>query len=96
MKALLDEEAIEDLKTYLRNTKKPRKMRIDNYIRRIKTLSNYILLMDNGAIKLTEREMIKQAVLKGIPVTWSLDFKRENNHNCTTLTDLQKVLKPIE
>ena len=49
-------------------------MRIDNYIRRAKTLNNYILLMDNGAVKLTEREMIRQVVLKGIPVTWIFGF----------------------
>ena len=64
IKASLDEEAIEDLKTYLQNQKKPRNMRIDNYIRRVKTLNNYIPLMDNGAIKLTERELIRQVVLK--------------------------------
>ena len=52
--------------------------------------------MDNGAVKLTEREMIKQVVLKGIPVVWSLDLKRANNHNCATLSELQAVLKPIE
>jgi len=49
-----------------------------------------------NAIELTERKMIKQVVLEGIPVTWNLDLKRANNHNCLTLTDLQKVLKPIE
>ena len=71
-------------------------MRVDNYIRRVKTLNNYILYMDNGAVKLTEWEMIKQVVLKGIPVVWSLDLKRANNHNCATLSELQAVLKPIE
>ena len=66
-------------------------MRIDNYIRRIKILNNYIPLMNNGAAKLIEIEMIKQVILKWIPVTWNLDLKRLNNHNCTTLADLQKI-----
>ena len=65
VKYTLSEEAIEDLKTCLQNTKKPRKMRVDNYIRKVKTLNNYIPYMDNGAVKLTEREMIKQVVLNG-------------------------------
>ena len=52
--------------------------------------------MDKGATKLTEREMIKQVVLKGTPVVWNLDLKRANNHNCATLSELQAVLKPIE
>ena len=69
IKASLDEKAIEDLKTYLQNQKKPRNVRIDNHIRKVKTLNNYIQFMDNGAIKLTKREMIRQVVLKGIPVT---------------------------
>ena len=69
IKASLDEKAIEDLKTYLQNQNKPRNVRIDNHIRKVKTLNNYIQFMDNGAIKLTKREMIRQVVLKGIPVT---------------------------
>ena len=48
--------------------------------------------MDNGAIKLMEREMIRQVALKGIPVTWNLSLKRSNKHNYTTLADLQKFL----
>ena len=52
--------------------------------------------MDNGVAKLMEREMIKQVVMKGIPVVWNLDLKRANNHNCATLSELQAVLKPIE
>ena len=96
IKSSRDEEAIEDLKTYIQNQKKTRNMRIDSYVRRVKTLNNYTSFMDNGAIKLTEREMIRQVVLKGIPVTWNLNLKRANNHNCATLADLQKVLKSIE
>ena len=40
--------------------------------------------------------MIRQVVLKEIPVTWNLSLKRANNHMYTTLVDLQKVLKPIK
>ena len=58
----LHAETIEDLKTYLQNQKKPRNVRIDNYVRRVKTLNNSILFMDNRAIKLTERGMIRQVV----------------------------------
>ena len=54
---MLDEEAIEDFKTYLQS-KKSKKHEGGCYIQRIKTL-NYILLMDIRAVKLTEREMIK-------------------------------------
>ena len=59
-------------------------------------MNSYIPWMAKSAIELTEREMIKQVVLKGIPVTWNLDLKRANNHNCLTLADLQKILKYIE
>ena len=48
IKASLDEESIEDLKTYLQNQKKPRNMRIDNYTQRVKTLKNYIPLRITG------------------------------------------------
>ena len=29
-------------------------------------------------------------------MTWNLDLKRANNHECSTLTELQRILKPIE
>ena len=48
IKASLDEESIEDLKTYLQNQKKPRNMRIDNYTQRVKTLNNYIPVRITG------------------------------------------------
>ena len=57
-KVLLDEEPIEDLKIYLQNTKNRRKMRIDDYIRRVKSVNNYTSFIDIGTFKLTEREMI--------------------------------------
>mmetsp|Transcript_44137 Transcript_44137/g.53022 ORF Transcript_44137/g.53022 Transcript_44137/m.53022 type:complete len:308 (-) Transcript_44137:309-1232(-) len=38
----LDEECVETLKTYMGDTKKPRKMKIDAFIRRATTLNNYL------------------------------------------------------
>ena len=35
-------------------------------------------------------------ILKNTPTAWSLDLCRANNHNKTALSELQKVLKPIE
>ena len=55
IKVSLDEEAIEDQKPYHQKQKEPRKMRINNYIRKLKTLKNYMPLMDIGAVKLMER-----------------------------------------
>ena len=63
-KMLLDYDAVKDLKTFLQNSKKPRKMRIDNYICRVKVLNNYSPLMENGAVKLTKRESIKKMISK--------------------------------
>lgn len=47
-------------------------------------------------MKLTERDLIKTAVLKTILVKWTIDLKRVNNYNLATLAALQSVLKPIE
>ena len=44
-------------------------MRIENYILRVKTPNNYIPIMNIRAFKLTGKKMIRQTVLKGIPVT---------------------------
>ena len=63
----LDEDAFEVTKEYLQDTKKPRSQKIENYIRRVKTVNNYIPLMKEGAQKLTEKELIKTVILKTIP-----------------------------
>ena len=60
----LIKDAIETTKSYLQKTKKLRSLKIENYIRRVKTLNNYITLMKEGTVKLTERELIKQLFKK--------------------------------
>lgn len=60
----LNKDAIETTKSYLQKTKKLRSLKIENYIRRVKTLNNYITLMKEGTVKLTERELIKQLFKK--------------------------------
>lgn len=92
----MNEDAIESIKRYLEETKKPTSMKVENYTRRVKMLNNYIPLMEIGAIKLTERELIKQVVLKGTLIKWTLNLKRANNHNLASLAALQSLLKPIE
>ena len=46
----LNEDAIETTKAYLQETKKLRSLKIENYIRRVKTLNNYITLMEKGTV----------------------------------------------
>ena len=96
VKVLLDKEVIEDLKTCLQTHKEVQENEDRSLHPKSKTLNNCILLLGIGIIKLTKREMIKQVDLKGIPATQNLDLKRANDHNCTALTELQKVLEPIE
>ena len=50
---MLDDEAIDDIKTYLQTIKKPRNIQIDSHIHQVKTLNTYIPLMDTVATKLT-------------------------------------------
>ena len=80
----------------MQDTKNPRTQKIENYIRRVKTVNNYIPLIKGGAQKLTEREIIKTVILKKISNKWLQDLKRANNHNLLTIEELQPVLKPIE
>ena len=60
----LNKDAIETTKSYLQKTKKLRSLKIENYIRRVKNLNNYITLMKEGAVKLTERELMKRLFKK--------------------------------
>lgn len=52
----------------------------------MKTLNNYIPLMENKAVTLTERALINTVVLKTIQVKWTLDLKRDSNYNLATLS----------
>ena len=63
---LLVEDVVEITKDYLQQTKKPRNQKIENHIRRVKTINNYIPLMIGGAQNFTERELIKTVILNTI------------------------------
>ena len=52
--------------------------------------------MKRGAMKLTERELIKTVILKTITNKWLQYLKRANHDNLVTLEEIQNVLKPIE
>ena len=63
---LLVEVVVEITKDFLQQTKKPRNQKIENHIRRVKAINNYIPLMKGGSQNLTERELIKTVILNTI------------------------------
>ena len=92
----LGQDAIPNLKAYLRKTKKPRKLIIQEWIGRQEVLNKYIPSMDEDTTKLNYETMAKNVTLDNIPKKWISDLKRANNHKKHTIEDLIKVLRPLE
>ena len=83
----LDEECVETLKTYMGDTQKNRKMKINAFIQRAKTVNNCLPQMNIGGVNVTEREMLKLVILKNIPTSWALDSqskKSQQGNSCQT------------
>ena len=70
-------------------------MGVKVWIRRMKTIRKYLLVLEDGQITLTEGHLIK-IITKNIPKEWKTDFLLENGKNCTTILAAQKKLLPLE
>ena len=71
----LDEMAAEDQIEYLRTTKKPKSLPVKEWIRRMKTINNYLPFMADAVRRLTEEELIRNCITPNIPFPWKKDFK---------------------
>ena len=93
---LFEDELIENTKAFLINTPKPKYLSVEDYISRIETINNYIPLMAIGAVKYTERELIRSVIMQRVPSNWRCSLLRAGNNNVATIESLTSKLIPIE
>ena len=96
VESLFEDELIENTKAFLINTPKPRNLNVEDYVSRVETINNYIPYMAVGAVKYTEREMIRSVIMQRVPSNWRCSLLRAGNNNVTTIEALVSKLVPIE
>ena len=93
---LIDPKAFDDQREYLRSTKKTQNMTVRDWIKRIKVINGYLPLMELGAMKFTEEELIRYLIKPNIPRSWVKDFKIGKGLTMTSILEVLGLLKAIE
>ena len=93
---LIDQEAYDDQREYLRSTKKPQNLTVKNWIKRIKVINGYLPLLEVGGEKFTEEGLIRYVTKPNIPKSWVKDFKIGRGLNMTSTLEVLSLLKTIE
>jgi hypothetical protein len=65
--AVVGVDAFDNQKEYMKETEKPEKMSVKQWINRIKNINSYLPLMDQDAQAFSEKELIAEVILKNIP-----------------------------
>ena len=92
----LGEEAYEEQYQYLCETKKPRDMKVSDWIDRLEVINERLPLIDRSADKLSERETIRKVISPNIPRAWERDYLLKEGDKAKTLKAVKTILKTIE
>ena len=95
METLIGDEAYDEQLEYLQDTRKPHDMEVHKWIQRMKTINSYLPTLSNGAISLTEIQLVKM-ITRNIPKTWKTQFKLADDHKLKTTIEAQKKLRLLE
>ena len=71
-------------------------MSVKDWIKRIKVINGYLPLMEVGAVKFTEEELIRYVIKPNIPRSWMKDFKIGKGLTMTSTLEVLGLLKAIE
>jgi len=93
--AILGDDALRNQKNYLKNTPKPDKMSVKQWINRIKNINSYLLMQPNGR-PFTEEDLIVEVISKSIPNAWIKDFKMFKSHLKTSIKEIISELTVIK
>ena len=93
---MLDEEAYDNQKEYLKTTKKPMNLTSKKWIKRMRVINGYISGMANGAGKFTDQELIRYCIKPNLPSSWLKDFKIGGGLVMTSTFQVMELLKIIE
>ena len=82
-RAILGQLAYDNQIDYLRQTRKPKKMNVEEWIYRIKNINNYIPAIDSGEMPMMDRQLVREGVMQNIPQAMKFNLR---THCGDTLT----------
>ncbi len=94
--AVLGEDGLRNQKEYLKNTPKPEKMSMKQWVNRIKNINSYLPLMQEDGCAFSEEDLIAEVITKNIPSTWNVQFRLAKLHLKTLIIDIISDLTVIE
>jgi len=94
--AILGDDALRYQKDYLKNTPKPAKMSVKQWINRIKNINSYLPLMQPNGRPFTEEDLIAEVISKNIPNAWIKNFKMFKLHLKTSIKEIISKLTVIK
>ena len=75
--AILGANAYDNQVEYLKTTKKPRKISVDKWMRRIQNINLHLANTENEATMLTDRKLIKQIIIPNLPMNIKYQLKMQ-------------------
>ena len=81
--AILGNYAHDKQVEYLKATKKPRKLTVDEWLRRIRNINTQLENMDREETKLTDKELIKEVILPNVPASIKVQLKMQGGRMLT-------------
>ena len=94
IKETLPEESARKQVKYLKNTTKPRKLKVKKWVRRIKNINSLLPMM--GGTKLSEEEIVKEVIAPNLPELWSKSFHLAGAHLHQSTKKAMNVLEILE
>ena len=74
---ILGINAYDNQMEYLKTTKKPRKLSVDDWMRRIQNINLHMVNMEQGATLLDDRTLIKEIIIPNLPVGIKYQLKMQ-------------------
>eukprot|EP00957_Ditylum_brightwellii_P123746 9433731-Ditylum_brightwellii.AAC.1 len=96
MSTILEEDAAENQVQYLQNTKKPRRLKVKQWIKRMQAINSYLPLMEQIRQKLTEIQLIKWCIAPNLPPCWRAEFAMVDGPYVTNMLVVIQHLRAIE
>ena len=93
---MIDDEAYDNQREYLKATKKPMNLLAKKWIKRIRVINGYLPGMADGAAKFTDSELICYWIKPNIPSLWLKDFKIGGGLVMNSTFQVIQLLQAIE
>ena len=95
VETLIGDEAYDEQLEYFQDTRKPHDMEVHKWIQQMKTINSYLPTLSNGAISLTEIQLVK-IITRNIPKAWKTQFKLADGYKLKTTIEAQKKLRLLK